>query len=139
MARRWLALIVVLLTTCLPRSAHGQRPADALLGARVRLEMASGQLVTGTVVGVEADSVRLVSHATAPGVTVQRASIVAYEVSAGRERGRGAKRGALIGGVLGLGVLVASLSSDTATVNRQPSRLRRAACPGRCLALSLRF
>jgi hypothetical protein len=119
-------MVVVVLTIGVSRPTEGQRPSDAVLGARVRLETASGRLVTGTIVGVDADTIRLVSHASAPGIAVPRATIVGYEVSGGRERAWGAKRGALVGGALGLAVLTATLVRDTATVNRPPNDVGRA-------------
>ena len=101
-----------------------QRVTDALIGSRVRLEITSGAQVIGTIVALESDTIRVASRNAA--VAVPRNSVMSYDVSLGRERGRGARRGALAGGALGFAVVVASLGRDTATVNRQPSDLRAA-------------
>jgi hypothetical protein len=133
MSLRRCIMFAVVLTVSAPQTMRGQRPGDATLGVRVRLETASGRRVTGTVVGVDADSIRVVTHSTAPGIAVPRATIIGYEVSVGREHARGAKRGALAGGALGLAVMAASLNRDTATVDRQPADLRRAVAFGASL------
>lgn len=111
------------LMLCLPPAVHGQRLADALVGTRVRLDIAEGAMVIGTVVSLDADSVRIETSTAGQVRAILRSNVIGYEVSAGRDRRHGSKRGALIGGAAGLALLAASLRGDTATVNRQPSRL----------------
>jgi hypothetical protein len=116
-------LVITLFSAMVSRGAHGQRFTDALVGSRVRLDLAAGSLITGTVVGLEADTIRLMPSGVGTAVAVARTNVLSYELSAGRARARGARRGAIVGGALGLAVLVASLRSDTATINRRPSDL----------------
>jgi hypothetical protein len=121
-----ICVVAVALTVGAAPAAYGQRFPDALVGTRVRIETAAGSRVTGTVVSVDADTVRLVSNRTAGSpLALPRATVVSYEVSSGREVGRGARRGALVGGALGIAVIVASLRNDTMTVNRPSIDLRR--------------
>jgi hypothetical protein len=119
-------LLAVALSISVPRVAHGQRITDALIGSRVRLDTASGSLVTGTLMSIDADTIRLANSGAGTMVAVPRARVISFDVSAGHERGRGARRGALAGGAVGLVVIAASLRNDTTTVNRQPSDLRLA-------------
>lgn len=119
-------LLAVVLSISVSRAAHGQRITDGLIGSRVRLDTASGSLVTGTLMSIDADTIRLERSGAGAIVAVPRARVISFDVSAGREHGRGARRGALAGGAVGLVLIVASLRNDTATVNRQASDLRLA-------------
>lgn len=51
-------VLVALLSVSISRGAHGQRLTDALIGSAVRLDTEDGSLVTGTLVGVDADMAR---------------------------------------------------------------------------------
>jgi hypothetical protein len=115
--------IVIVSCAIAPAAAHGQRLTERGVGSRVRIDTADGALVTGTVVSVDADTARIASGHATSALAVTRSRIVSYEVSAGRERARGAKRGTLIGGGIGLAVIALSLRRDTTTVDRQASDL----------------
>jgi hypothetical protein len=118
-------LVALTLSVSCPHRAPGQRVTEALVGSRVRLETTNGAQAIGTIVSVDADSIRLESNRQNSPISLPRADVLSYDVSAGRERGRGAKRGAIVGGGLGLALVVASLRNDTATVHRRDSDLRQ--------------
>jgi hypothetical protein len=116
-------LLVVVFSITVSRVARSQRVTDPLIGSRVRLDTASGSRVLGTLVSIDADTLRLAGSGAGATIAVPRALVISFEVSAGRERGRGARRGAIAGGAVGLALIVASLRNDTVTVNRQSSDL----------------
>jgi molybdopterin-binding protein len=101
-----IAIGIVLMSGAIaPAAAGGQRLTERLIGSRVRIDTADGVLVTGTVVSVEADTVRLETGRASIALAVLRSRVISLEVSAGRDQARGAKRGALIGGGVGLAVM----------------------------------
>ncbi len=109
-----------MLSATISRGANVQRFTDALIASRVRLDTADGTLVTATRVSVDEDSIRLAPSSVGGTQSLPRAKVFSYEVSAGRERARGAKRAAIVGGALGL-ALDAGGSLRPALANRQSS------------------
>jgi hypothetical protein len=74
--------------------------------SRVRIRSSRGESIVGTLAGVDRESLTLVLAAAPDEVhrlrTIPRGEIASFEVSAGAKRG--SAKGALIGGVIGLGV-----------------------------------
>jgi hypothetical protein len=101
-------LIGAVVLGVLPIHLRAQSPSSPPLaiGERVRLEIAdSARRITGTVVARQGDTVAINPRGAATNILVAAKSIDRYEVSAGRERGRGARRGALVGGALAIGLI----------------------------------
>lgn len=113
MRMRCSLIVVMAVSLASVRGAHAQRMTEAVVGSRVRLDTTDGALLTGTVVSVDSDSVRVSTHSSGAVVALPLSRVLSYDVSRGRERGRGAKRGALAGGAVGLALVVSSLRGDT--------------------------
>jgi len=91
--------------------AHAQGVPGPAIGDRVRLEIAdSVRRVTGTVAAHRGDTITVETHGEFRLVNI--GSIERYELSVGRDRPRGARRGALVGGALGLALLVGAAIED---------------------------
>ncbi len=89
------------------------------LNVPVRLEMRDGKRITGMVAAFDADTILLdVAARLARGdvpLAIPVATVRAYSVSGGRDRWRGARRGALVGSVLGLVLIGVALHADATT------------------------
>lgn len=109
-----------LLLTGLAAPLHGQvaEPGVPPLGARVRLESQDGSHVVGTVQAIDADTIRIYRgreyDPAVPLHAVPLRAVRSYTVSMGRDRGRGARNGALIGGGLGLALVAYAGYQDAA-------------------------
>jgi hypothetical protein len=113
--RRAILPIALLTAPVLTLAAQIVSPA---VGQRVRLRTATtSPWLVGTLVAVDADTLRLRVADSAPVVSVARATIGRLDVSGGRHSnaGRGAVYGAAVLGGLGLLAGVACANSDTYT------------------------
>lgn len=88
------------------------------LGVDVRLDTRDGKRIIGNVAGITSDTVYLRRFAREGRSEIPRAipfaTIRAYAVGAGRDRWRGAGRGAIIGATLGLVLVGYALHVDAA-------------------------
>src|SRR5688572_21887553 len=108
--------ITLPLTVCLVASMLGADPALAQLeaGSRIRVTSDRGSKV-GTLVSLEADSLRYTASDTSGVTALPLASVLKLERSVGKRSnaGRGATIGGVVGGGLGLGLgLIASFDDD---------------------------
>lgn len=98
--------VIVLLTGAAPTGLAAQTAAE---GDRVRVERISGSSpVTGVLRAVERDGLLVNQGTTGPTVRVPRDDLLSLSVSQGT-RGQ-AKRGAIIGGLFGVGIGVGAVS-----------------------------
>jgi hypothetical protein len=105
----------VALTAVLPLASLRAQFAEVQPGARVRLSAPSalGQTLTGTVLARPHDSVTVARQGTLP-VTIALADLRSLEISEGKSRSAGAKRGAIIGGsILGVLGIVAAAAAES--------------------------
>ena len=109
---------IVLAGAAAPLGAQPVQGALPPLGARIRVETRGGSRVVGTVQSIEADTMRIYGgRRYSPALPIHvlpLADIRGYAVSLGRDRWRGARNGAFVGGGLGL-VLVAFAAHTDAT------------------------
>jgi hypothetical protein len=82
------------------------------VGDRVRLEMRDGVRIVGIVTALGRDTIRLRGDRAGATATFPLTAVRGYETSAGRDRRRGAWAGALVGGVLGAGLVAFALHED---------------------------
>ena len=117
---RFLALVrVVLAIACsaasnevLAQAARGIAP-----GARIRVETSNGDLVMGRVAMVRGDSLWLRAVRTDSLTVYSGASVRQYEISLGKDRWRGARRGAAITGAISLIAVGLVLRDDLTTTS----------------------
>ena len=112
--RRSVLQVVALMSLCGITRSHIE--AQALGGiatnARIRVETTNGNLETGRVTAVRGDSVWLrIDHADTV-VAYVAAQLRAYELSRGTPHARGARRGALVSGAIGLVAVGVSWYAD---------------------------
>lgn len=100
-----------------------------VVDTRLRIETHQGALWTGRVVGVGRDSVFLREDHQRAIVAIARHDVRRMEESAGVRRSRGAKRGALVGGVLGVALIAVAAQIDASHSNDGPG-VRYVAVPG---------
>ncbi len=95
---------------------RAQGPTVPPIGTSVRLEMQDGERVTGTVLGLDADTMRLEPEKRPlrgeHSLAIPLGAVRAYSVSMGRDRWRGAGRGALVGGILGVALIAYAVHAD---------------------------
>jgi hypothetical protein len=95
-----------------PLAAQVARPA---IGDRVLLETRAGTRVVGTVAALGADTIHL--RGTWAGVTMALpvTAVAGFQTSLGYDRWRGARVGALTGGIVGAAVVALALHADATT------------------------
>jgi hypothetical protein len=93
--------------------ASGQPGAPVPLDTRVRVELTNGAVLKGLVSAVERDTLYLVAGKTESRRAVATTLIRTLKRSAGRDRWRGARRGALITGVISLAAIGLAVYTDT--------------------------
>ena len=113
----------VLVVLALPMRLSAQRLSDIGFGDRVRLETHAGGLLQGQAVDMRGDSVRVRPDGGTTVVVVATTAVRRFSVVDGRDRRRGARVGATVGGVLGLGLLGAALYADHRGTNLGSSAL----------------
>ncbi len=98
---RIFALIAVVASVVLASNADAQRVNQIQTGVRVRVTRTEGRPLIGSFIGVEGDSVRVMPEGASQAVraTAER-EMTKIEVSGGRSRAKGA----LIKGLIGLGI-----------------------------------
>ena len=97
----WVLLVMLFSQT----EVAAQRAAQLAPGTPVRLVLRSdGRKITGPLAEVRSDSVHLSSTVTTPGASIALADVVRFEYADIADAGSQAARGALIGGVIGLGL-----------------------------------
>lgn len=102
--RRILVLTVFWLGVCASRLC-AQAPLPIRAGSEVRIETTAGRLFRGTLLEATRDSVRLSQAIRDSVITLPGSALSAYSVLQ-IDRWRGARRGFLIGGVIGLGLVL---------------------------------
>jgi hypothetical protein len=108
----WLLALIPFLTIGKPTLIQGQ----AEFGARVRVRTdSSSKLVVGTLIGADADSLRLTTAKDARAMMVPTRSVVRFERSLGLKTatGHGAGVGALVGVLTGLFLGVAASTDNS--------------------------
>lgn len=117
-ARVAVALTSILLVSAdRPAAAQATGSAPPPVGTRVRLETRDGSHIIGVVRAADADSIRL--SLGRAGDPVERLSVLplsavrSYALSDGRDRRRGARNGALVGGGLGLALVAYAAYEDS--------------------------
>lgn len=96
------AILMVMGSQLVPRPAHAQEVTAIPSPARIRVETTNGALVTGRVFAVHGDSVWVQPDRENSVVMFTQGTVRQYELSRGRDRWRGARRGALITGAISL-------------------------------------
>jgi hypothetical protein len=94
-------------------TASGQFSVAAHPDARVRVELANGQVLTGRVASVDRDSLYLRAENAASARAIAMPFIRTLQLSAGRDRWRGARRGTLVTGVISLAAIGMAVYTDT--------------------------
>lgn len=115
---RTLHIAILLLAPCIAAQAQGViRP-----GAKVRIEapgIVAGR-TEGTILSATADSLVIAGPALAP-LAVSRAMVSSIEVSGGRDRWMGTKKGTVIGAGWGLGLgMIVAMTAENCTGSSTP-------------------
>jgi len=109
--------VLSLMTVCLAFPTGAQDLASLQRGVRIRVQPNVGDSRTGTYVGVSSDSLHYMNESSkSVSAVIPMDQVKSVQVSAGRGRGQGLLRGALIGGALGLvggAILGAATYSDS--------------------------
>ena len=103
MRRRLVSVLLVLVFS--QTEVTAQRASQLTPGTLVRLALRSdGRKITGPLAEIRADSAHLSSTVTTPGASIALADVVRFEYADIAVAGSQAGCGALIGGVIGLGL-----------------------------------
>jgi hypothetical protein len=114
MMKRLLRALLALAGTLIGGTpASGQLGAPVYPGTRVRVELTNGVVLKGLVSAVERDSLYLLADNTASSRAVATAFIRTLQHSVGRDRWRGARRGALVTSVISLAAVGLAVYTDT--------------------------
>ena len=111
-----LRLLVFMILCSVPqRDLEAQALNGIVPNARIRVETTNGNLEIGRVAVVRGDSLWLRIDRADTVAAYSAAQLRAFEISRGASHWRGARRGALIGGALGLIAVGVSLHADLTT------------------------
>jgi hypothetical protein len=114
MTKRLLRTLLALAGTLIGGTpASGQLGAPVYPDTRVRVELTNGVVLKGLLSAVERDSLYLLADNTASPRAVATAFIRTLQLSAGRDRWRGVRRGALVTGVISLAAVGLAVYTDT--------------------------
>jgi len=119
---RRVTLVILGLVGSLPLRLATQTTGSLGFGQRVRLRTeSSSSWVTGTILALDADSVRLLLSDTTRQLSIRRRAITRLEVSRGMKSsaGRGARKGLLIGAAVGV---LAGVAPDDQSYFTAPQR-----------------
>ena len=95
--------VLSLMTVCLAFPTGAQDLASLQRGVRIRVQPNVGDSRTGTYVGVSSDSLHYMNESSkSVSAVIPMDQVKSVQVSAGRGRGQGLLRGALIGSAIGL-------------------------------------
>lgn len=107
-----LLLAACIVVTHVGSPIGAQEQVSPAVGTRLRLDLHTGERVTGTLVAHEADSIRLTAGRADEAMSVAIAAVRSYAVRQGKNRGRGAKVGALIGAAVALPLIALAVRAD---------------------------
>ena len=109
-----LALAAVFVASSLPAQGLEALPAGTIM----RIQLESSTQVTGRLAWVRGDSLAIRRQSNGDEYRVAIPAIQSYSFRQPRSRGAGAKRGALVGGGIGLVLVATSVSVDLANRSR---------------------